>query len=115
MGKDRTRDRRLRNRLRETRTGARHGYAKSKFIRSCVCLLKKKKSPKFTFQKLPPNPQAPSPCLGASGKAHAQKLQQKILNYSSSFKPPKEPPKRLYFFSLTHRIHNIGIKEAQFH
>ena len=67
-------DSRLRNGLREMRTGTRHGYVKSsyKFIRSCACLFKK--SPKFTFQKRP----AHCPYLGASVKVHAQKLQRKI-------------------------------------
>lgn len=39
------------------------------------------KSPTFTFQKLPPNPQTCCPCLGAVVKVYAQKLKQKIKKY----------------------------------
>lgn len=65
------------------------------------------KSPKFTFQKLPPNPQTRCPCLGAIVKVYAQKLKQEIKNIPAPPKP-KTTPKKLYIF-FTHRINNIGI------
>lgn len=65
------------------------------------------KSPKFTFQKLPPNPQTRCPCLGAIVKVYAQKRKQN-KKYPGPFKPQNKPKKAVHFF-FTYRINNIGI------
>lgn len=60
------------------------------------------KSPKFTFQKLPPKPQTHCPCLGAVGKIYAQKLKQKIKNISAPPDSKTNPPKLYtYIFFYT--------------
>lgn len=56
------------------------------------------KSPTFTFQKLPPNPQTCCPCLGAVVKVYAQKLKQKIKKYIPAPPKPQTNPKNLYIF-----------------
>lgn len=56
------------------------------------------KSPKFTFQKLPPDPQTRCPCLGAIVKVYAQKLKQKIKNISQPLQIPKNKPKKAVHF-----------------
>lgn len=60
------------------------------------------KSPTFTFQKLPPNPQTCCPCLGAVVKVYAQKLKQKIKKYPSPSKAPNKPQKSVHFFFFLH-------------
>lgn len=72
----------------------------SEAVRTCF------KSPKFTFQKLPPNPQTHCPCLGAIVKVYAQKLKQKIKKEPGPCNPKTNPKCCTFFF--THRI-NIGI------
>ena len=57
------------------------------------------KSPKFTFQKLPPDPQTHCPCLGVTVKVYAQKLEQKIKNIPAPSNP-KTNPRKLYIFFL---------------
>lgn len=64
------------------------------------------KSPKFTFQKLPPFPQTHCPCLGAIVKVYAQKLKHKIKNNPAP-QIQNKPQKAVHFF--TYRINNIGI------
>lgn len=56
------------------------------------------KSPKFTFQKLPPDPQTRCPCLGAIVKVYAQKLKQKIKNIPAPPNPQKQTQKSCTFF-----------------
>lgn len=55
------------------------------------------KSPKFTFQKLPPEPQTRCPCLGAIVKVYAQKLKQN-KKISRPFQTPKQSQKSCTFF-----------------
>lgn len=57
------------------------------------------KSPKFTFQKLLPQPQTRCPCLGAIVKIYAQKLKKKIKNIPAPSNPQTNP-KKLYILFL---------------
>lgn len=56
------------------------------------------KSPKFTFQKLPPIPQTRCPCLGAIVKVYAQKLKQEIKNIPAASYLKSNPQKAIHFF-----------------
>lgn len=66
------------------------------------------KSPKFTFQKLPPNPQTRCPCLGSYCESLCTKTETGNKKYPGPSKSQNKPQKAVHFF-FTHRINNIGI------